>query len=73
MVEIGRVSHQILVGAITLSLSGISLTVLVDLTGIGIAETIKGIQDAGVIACAKHFIGNEQVFSLDCEKSLEVN
>jgi beta-glucosidase-like glycosyl hydrolase len=33
----------------------------VDLTGVGIAETIKGIQDAGVIACAKHFIGNEQV------------
>src|SRR5438876_4125422 len=30
------------------------------LTGIGMAETIKGIQDAGVIACAKHFIGNEQ-------------
>ena len=30
------------------------------LTGIGIAETIKGIQDAGVIACAKHFIGNER-------------
>lgn len=37
------------------------LTVFVDLTGIGIAETIKGIQDAGIIACAKHFIGNEQV------------
>jgi len=30
------------------------------LTGVGIAETIKGIQDAGVIACAKHFIMNEQ-------------
>ncbi|KAI1187052.1 glycoside hydrolase family 3 protein [Nemania serpens] len=30
------------------------------LTGVGIAETIKGIQDAGVIACAKHFILNEQ-------------
>ncbi|KAI5860030.1 glycoside hydrolase family 3 protein [Durotheca rogersii] len=30
------------------------------LTGVGMAETIKGIQDAGVIACAKHFIGNEQ-------------
>ncbi|EOO03200.1 putative beta-glucosidase 1 precursor protein [Phaeoacremonium minimum UCRPA7] len=30
------------------------------LTGIGMAETVKGIQDAGVIACAKHFIGNEQ-------------
>ncbi|CAK7205319.1 beta-glucosidase [Sporothrix eucalyptigena] len=30
------------------------------LTGVSIAETIKGIQDAGVIACAKHFIGNEQ-------------
>ncbi|KAI1384850.1 glycoside hydrolase family 3 protein [Hypoxylon trugodes] len=30
------------------------------LTGVGIAETIKGIQDAGVVACAKHFIGNEQ-------------
>lgn len=34
---------------------------MLDLTGVGIAETIKGIQDAGVIACAKHFIGNEQV------------
>ena len=30
------------------------------LTGIQIAETIKGMQDAGVIATAKHFIGNEQ-------------
>lgn len=30
------------------------------LTGIGMAETIKGIQDAGVIATAKHFILNEQ-------------
>jgi beta-glucosidase-like glycosyl hydrolase len=37
---------------------------LSDLTGISIAETIKGIQDAGVISCAKHFIGNEQVRSL---------
>ncbi|KAF7719282.1 Beta-glucosidase [Penicillium ucsense] len=30
------------------------------LTGVMMAETIKGIQDAGVIACAKHFILNEQ-------------
>ena len=30
------------------------------LTGILMAETIKGIQDAGVIACAKHYIVNEQ-------------
>lgn len=30
------------------------------LTGAMMAETIKGIQDAGVIACAKHYIGNEQ-------------
>ncbi|KAI2615523.1 glycoside hydrolase family 3 protein [Hypoxylon sp. NC1633] len=30
------------------------------LTGVGMAVTIKGVQDAGVIACAKHFIGNEQ-------------
>ncbi|KAI9679761.1 MAG: hypothetical protein M1817_004775 [Caeruleum heppii] len=30
------------------------------LTGIGMAETIRGIQDAGVIACAKHYIMNEQ-------------
>ncbi|KAK8091722.1 beta-glucosidase 1 precursor [Apiospora hydei] len=30
------------------------------LTGIGLAETVKGIQDTGVIACAKHFIVNEQ-------------
>lgn len=30
------------------------------LTGIAMAETIKGMQDAGVQACAKHLIGNEQ-------------
>jgi beta-glucosidase-like glycosyl hydrolase len=24
------------------------------------AQTIEGIQDAGVVACAKHYIGNEQ-------------
>ncbi|KAJ5217943.1 glycoside hydrolase family 3 protein [Penicillium cinerascens] len=30
------------------------------LTGVGVSETIKGIQDAGVIACVKHFIGYEQ-------------
>ena len=30
------------------------------LTGILIAQTIQGIQSSGVIACAKHFIGNEQ-------------
>jgi beta-glucosidase len=28
--------------------------------GVMVAETIKGIQDAGVIACAKHYILNEQ-------------
>ncbi|KAJ5692142.1 beta-glucosidase A [Penicillium macrosclerotiorum] len=30
------------------------------LSGIAMAETIKGIQDTGVIASAKHYIGNEQ-------------
>ncbi|ESZ90439.1 glycoside hydrolase family 3 protein [Sclerotinia borealis F-4128] len=30
------------------------------LTGISMAATVEGIQDAGVIACAKHFIMNEQ-------------
>jgi beta-glucosidase len=30
------------------------------LTGVGMAQTIKGMQDGGVVACAKHFIGNEQ-------------
>ncbi|KAL9100005.1 MAG: hypothetical protein Q9163_004571 [Psora crenata] len=30
------------------------------LTGVLIGQTIQGIQSAGVIACAKHFIGNEQ-------------
>jgi beta-glucosidase len=29
-------------------------------TGLLIAETIRGIQDAGVIATAKHFIAQEQ-------------
>jgi beta-glucosidase len=31
------------------------------LTGVGMAESIKGMQEgAGIIACAKHFVGNEQ-------------
>ncbi|KAK1831265.1 putative glycoside hydrolase [Podospora conica] len=30
------------------------------LTGVGMAETIQGIQSRGVIACAKHWILNEQ-------------
>ena len=30
------------------------------LTGVLIAQTVQGIQSAGVIACAKHYIGNEQ-------------
>ena len=30
------------------------------LTGIQMAQTVRGIQSSGVIACAKHFIGNEQ-------------
>jgi beta-glucosidase len=31
------------------------------LTGIAMAESIKGLQEAAVQASAKHFIGNEQV------------
>ena len=30
------------------------------LTGVLLAETVRGIQDSGVIACAKHYVGNEQ-------------
>lgn len=30
------------------------------LTGVGMAETIKGMQDMGIIATAKHYVGNEQ-------------
>ncbi|EJD47277.1 hypothetical protein AURDEDRAFT_62469 [Auricularia subglabra TFB-10046 SS5] len=33
------------------------------LSGIATAETVKGMQDQGVIACVKHFIGNEQEHS----------
>ncbi len=30
------------------------------LTCVAFAQTIQGIQDAGVFACAKHYVGNEQ-------------
>ena len=30
------------------------------LSGIAVAESVKGIQDAGVIACTKHYLMNEQ-------------
>lgn len=30
------------------------------LTGVAMAQTVMGIQDAGVVACAKHYVGNEQ-------------
>lgn len=30
------------------------------LSGIAVAASVQGIQDAGVVACVKHFIGNEQ-------------
>jgi hypothetical protein len=30
--------------------------------GVGVAQSVRGIQDAGVIATAKHYIGNEQVY-----------
>jgi len=30
------------------------------LSGISVAQTVRGIQDAGVIACTKHYIMNEQ-------------
>lgn len=40
------------------------------LTGIGMAETIKGMQDTGIMATAKHFVGNEQGSSWSCLSSL---
>lgn len=42
------------------------------LAGVAMRETIQGIQDMGVIACAKHYVMNEQermpLFSLGDEE-----
>ncbi|CAI7632852.1 unnamed protein product [Penicillium pancosmium] len=35
------------------------------LSGIGMEETIRGMQDSGVQACAKHWLGNEQEVNRD--------
>ena len=43
------------------------------LTGVGMAQTIQGIQDSGVIACAKHFIMNEQEHYRDQHASVLEN
>lgn len=34
------------------------------LVGIGGAESVKGLQDEGVIACVKHWVGNERKFDI---------
>ena len=39
------------------------------LSGIAMSETIQGMQDAGVQACAKHYIGNEQEKNRDSMSS----
>jgi beta-glucosidase len=39
------------------------------LTGIAMYQTITGMQDAGVQACAKHFIGNEQEYQRETMSS----
>ena len=36
------------------------------LSGVGMFESVTGIQEAGVIATAKHFVGNEQGKALSC-------
>ncbi|KAK5019764.1 putative beta-glucosidase A [Cryomyces antarcticus] len=43
------------------------------LTGVAMAETIKGIQGAGVIACAKHYILNEQEHFRDKSSTSEAS
>jgi hypothetical protein len=57
--EIGRVRKSL---KITKTLLTIHIGFSPDpvLTGVAIGETVKGIQDAGVIANAKHYIMNEQ-------------
>ena len=42
------------------------------LTGVAIGETIKGIQDAGVVACAKHYIMNEQEHNREATATVDL-
>ena len=55
---VGRSHHQTPRKPLTLQQEGFSPDPY--LTGALIAPTIQGIQDAGVMACTKHYIGNEQ-------------
>jgi len=32
------------------------------LCGVGVGESVRGLQDEGVIACVKHWIGNERIY-----------
>jgi beta-glucosidase-like glycosyl hydrolase len=41
------------------------------LTGVAIGQTIQGIQDAGVVACAKHYIMNEQEHNRESTATVE--
>ena len=33
------------------------------LCGVGVGESVRGLQDEGVIACVKHWIGNERMYT----------
>lgn len=43
------------------------------LSGIAMQETITGMQDAGIQACAKHFIGNEQELNRDSMSAVSID
>jgi len=60
--ETGRASGEKALRELTPRLSMSLMHISPDpvLTGIQIAQTVQGIQSSGVIACAKHYIGNEQ-------------
>lgn len=57
---VGKVSHPAISSRYLLLTTYVGFSPDPYLSGVAVAQTVKGIQDVGIMACTKHYILNEQ-------------